>query len=337
MKLVIFGMSKKLLAGFSQMSWIQSELCSIPDMKNFKAGVEDLMYLDVSSLSAEEVKKQLSLLKKLAAGSFWGIIDPKGSIEDPARLFFDGASDYLGPAMCIKGFDRNRLKIMLNWNPEKARAVAQADPKNDTASFKSVAVTKAAAATKDAFFPGWNDIKTGKTYHFYYLYLSVSAHTNLKTRLGEAAYKAFRDKTRLLLQQSLTDADSILWMESNDSYLFLIPPKTHNASTAIVACLRLILFAPLLTYEKLSLPFPLNFTFALHYGQSEYAPPGKTGTIISDAVNFIHHLGAKKAEPGRISISEDAAHLLSDKRLEYFFANAGCFEKRNILHSKRFE
>lgn len=240
----------------------------------------------------------------------------------------------MGPALCKEGMDRCRLKALLSW--VEARQNASTGNNKKPINLAEIEDCIAESDKPGNAFPGWKAIKPGNIYNFYFFYVSVSAHTNLKSRLGEKAYKIFMDKFRMLLQQSFLESDCILWMETDSNALYLVPPKKQNATSIIVIALRILLSAPLLAYEKLHIPFPVKFTFALHYGQSEYAIPGKTGTIISDAINYIHHLGAKKAEPERLSISEEAAHLLEDKRLGQFFAEAGVFEKQRIFHSKKF-
>ena len=50
----------------------------------------DQAYLDITGMSAAEVKKAILVVKKYSP-SFWGIYDPKGAAEDPGAFFFDGA------------------------------------------------------------------------------------------------------------------------------------------------------------------------------------------------------------------------------------------------------
>jgi hypothetical protein len=99
--------------------------------------------------------------------------------------------------------------------------------------------------------------------------------------------------------------------------------------------MRLLLSAPLIAIETLGLSIPVNFVFSLHYGQVSYKPPGKTGTVVSDAVNFIFHLGAKKAEPGRLTIPGELPDGTVPKTLEDCFVSAGEYEGRRIWHTRK--
>jgi class 3 adenylate cyclase len=98
----------------------------------------------------------------------------------------------------------------------------------------------------------------------------------------------------------------------------------------------MILNSSLISIEVLELSVPVNFTLALHYGKTPYQAPGKTGTVISDAVNFVFHLGSKCAEPGRLTISEEVPDEALPPALNAFFTAAGEFEGLGIRHSRRF-
>jgi len=171
---------------------------------------------------------------------------------------------------------------------------------------------------------------------FYLLYCTLQGKTALDSRLGEKvfaqAYKRFRDH----LVENFDESDGLLWMDTGKDCLFLLPPKQKSVETVVESCLRMIISAPLVTLETLGLSIPINFILALHYGSLNYKPPGKTGTVVSDAVNFVFHLGAKKAEPGRITISGEIPEGSIPKSLEDIFVAAGEFEGRKVWHSKKF-
>jgi len=291
----------------------------------------DLSYLDVSGFDEEARRKAIAVLRRRCGEEAWGIVDPRGAIEDPAAVFFLGASDYVGPAACLTGVDKARIRAVM--------AFAGARRLPATAGRGLAAANGPAACSGEIarpVFNGWKSIQPGTVYPFLFLYVSVSAQMNLKTRLGEAGYIAFRDRLRFIIQQALTESDPLLWMETDASALYLVPPCEHNVGSATETCFRMLLGAPLIGYERLCLPFPITFTFAMHYGTTEYAPPGKTGTIVSDAVNFSYHLGAKRAEPGRLTISGEAAALFSTRGFQDLFVTAGSYEGRDIVHSRRF-
>jgi hypothetical protein len=125
-------------------------------------------------------------------------------------------------------------------------------------------------------------------------------------------------------------------METEAHSLLLIPARSNNCRAAIEAALKMILSSRLVCMEKLFLPIPVEFTFALHYGDTVFQAPGKTGAVVSESVNYIFHLGAKKAEEGRLTISGDVSEEAVPEALRDFFIPAGTFEGIAVSHSRRF-
>jgi len=273
----------------------------------------------------------MATARRRCGAEAWGVVDPKGTVEDPAAAFFAGASDYVGPAAYRAGIGKARVKAALAFAGSRGGVPSAADAQPSQSSLGACP-----ASAPQGEFDGWKAVRAGAVHPFCFLYVAASAQTNLKTRLGEAGYVAFRDRLRHQVQQGLAEADSLLWIETESSALYLVPPYAKNAAVATESCLRMLLGSPLLGYERLGLPFPIELTFAMHYGSAEFQPPGKTGTIVSDAVNFSYHLGVKRAEPGRLTISGEIAGLAVPRPLTDLFVPAGTFEGRPILHSRRF-
>jgi hypothetical protein len=104
----------------------------------------------------------------------------------------------------------------------------------------------------------------------------------------------------------------------------------------VEAVLKMILNSRLISIEDIGLSIEVDFTFALHYGETIYQAPGKTGRVISETINYIFHLGTKKAEPGRLTISSDVPDEVIAPGLKDIFCTAGTFENIPIRHSKHF-
>ena len=309
----------------------------IPAERKLKAG--DQVYLDISGLSPAELKKALGPLLK--RGDFCGIIDPKGTAKDPALFFFMGASDYIGPALVKKGLNKRRFTAALAWALEKkspeetgAAAVKTGDAvcEPDEEAPKKKKSQKLLAGK----FEGWQSVRSGTTGYFLFLFVSLSAKSNIRSLAGEAAFNTVKNRLRDILQQRLAEADALLWMDTEGSSIFLVPPVTANGRSVIEAVLKIILNSRLIGMEKLDLPAPVEFTFALHYGKTTFQTRGKTGTVISEPVNYIFHLGLKKAEPGRLTVSDEVPDEVFPAGLKDFFSPAGVFEGIPICHSRRF-
>ncbi|MCL2759767.1 MAG: hypothetical protein FWD22_06100 [Treponema sp.] len=297
----------------------------------------DITYIDICGLTAAELKKTITQAKKSCKDSSWGIIDPKGTVKDPASLFFEGASDYLGPGLlkASKSIDSKRFTGVLQWKRSLAAAAGsqEASKLNEAAEGFIKSGIKLPAANA---FPGWKKIQSGKAMPFYLLYCSLQGKTALETRLQEKALTQVYKRFHSILVSNFKEGDALLWMETGKDCLFLLPPKSQCVSSIINACISLIVSAPQIVLETLGLSIPANFIFALHYGSISYKPPGKTGTVVSDAVNSIFHLGAKKAQYGRLTITAGLPDVTIPKVMQDLFVPCGEYEGRKIWHTKKF-
>jgi len=297
----------------------------------------DISYIDISGLAGADISKALAQLKKCCKDTPWGIIDPKGAVNDPAALFFEGASDYVGPSLlkASKGIDPKRLKDALSWRNELAGI--SGGSKGDGKTAKGGVLPKTGIKLPAAsIFPGWKAMETGKTMPFYLLYCCLRGKTALDTRLGEKPFAQVQQRFLSCLYGNFQEGEGLVWMDSGKDCLFLLPPKAACAEAAVKACVKMLISAPLVTQETLALTIPVDVLFALHYGSLSYSPPGRTGTVVSDAVNFIFHLGAKKAQPGRLTLSGDLPDGTVPPALEDLFVSAGEYEGRSIWHTKKF-
>ena len=292
---------------------------------------EDQVYLDISGFSPTELKKAVNLLKKRCEDFFWGIIDPKGASGDPASFFFDGAGDYIGPALIKKGLNRKRFLEAYSWALAGKNSGIAAE-KNSGAEAEKRKRPKLPAGK----FEGWKSVRVGVTAPFFFLFVSFSGKTNLRSQVGEKAFITIKNRLREELQQKLEEADALLWMEAEDICLFLVPPRASSGMLAVEAGLKMILGSRLASIEKLGLSFPVDFTFALHYGNTVYNTPGKTGDVVSESVNYIFHLGTKRAEPGRFTISDEVPKEVIPQGLMDLFRPAGTFEGIAISQSRNF-
>jgi hypothetical protein len=319
MTIHVFTANKKLRLEADAKTAKLIEIKALEDLKTHSPTLGNLSYLDITGLSGADLKKAFAALRKIGQGEAWGVLDPKGQCPDPAACFFEGAADYLGPSLLKAGLSLARVKKVLAFSGK----IIEESP------------AAQAFAPQDYPFPGWKGVKRGSSYHFYFLYFAVEGQTALKGKLGEANYVTFRERLRSFLQQTLQEADAMLWMETDSSGLFLLPPQRKGAQAAVLALLKAELNAPLIGYEKMGLTLPINFVFALHLGESQFEAPGKTGTVVSEDVNFIFHLGAKRAESGRITLSTEAKAALPEKVADLFIPTAS-YEGHSLLQSRKF-
>ena len=333
---------KRAIAPLVKKSMAELHL-SIPE--GFKAAEDDLAYLDISLLPPPQLKKAIAQLKKSAA--FWGIIDPGGTAADPASFFFDGACDYIGPSLVKKGLDQKRLSAALKWMPSKsgsatgegsgkAGKMGRAAKSGKATEAAETGVRKKSQKLPSGKFDGWKSIRPGTAEFFFFLFITLSGRVNLRSLVSEPVLEAVKNRLRDALQQALREADALLWMETEENYLFLVPPRAANCKAAIESALKLICNSRLIGMEKLGLSIPVEFTCALHYGKTTFQAPGRTGAVVSEPVNYIFHLGTKKAEAGRLAMSGDVGEEAVPEGLTDLFQSAGNFEGIPIRHSRRF-
>jgi len=335
------GASKAACASLKNLFPKDSGFLTMPPAKHSPSSA-DISYFDISGLDAAELKSALAKIKKCCENSLWGIIDAKGSVKDPASLFFEGACDYLGPALLkdFKGVDSKRLASVFQRQKEQSDKVVpdkivpqDLKPAETSAGLINSGVKLPPASA----FPGWKKMTAGKTMPFYILFCALQGKIALDTRLGEKLLASVHKRFLSLLASHFKEGDGLLWMDSGKDCLFLIPPKVQCISSVINECISLIASSPQIVLETLGLSIPSNFIFALHYGSISYKPPGKTGTVVSDAVNSIFHLGAKKAEPGRLTITGALPDVTVPKILQDLFISCGEYESRKIWNTKQFK
>jgi len=204
------------------------------------------VYLDISGFSAADLKKAIGMLKKIRAGCFWGIIDPKGAAEDPALFFFEGARDYIGPALMKKGLSKKRFADAEKADSMNSQSVnlQSADKQKSSALSNGKGNLPSGKVKLPAGkFEGWKSMRSGTAMPFFFLFVSVAGveKTNLRSVVGEAVFLAIKNRLREVLQQGLHEADALLWIETEDNSLFLVPPRVANARAAIESCLKIIL------------------------------------------------------------------------------------------------
>ena len=293
----------------------------------------DEVYIDISNLSAAQIKSAITLLAKNRAGIFVGIIDPKGAADDPAQFFFAGARDYIGSALVKKGLTQKRFadarKAQTRSSPAAALTVAV---RSDT----QTPTKRKSKKLPEGQFKGWKTMRAKTPVPFIFVFVSMTGKHNLRSKVGESIFAAAKTQLHGVLQRVFKEADALLWMEAEDHCLFLVPPCRHQAAAAVEACLKLISGIHLIGVEKLDFSFPIDFIIAMHYGETVFCAPGETGELISEAVNYIFHLGLKKAEAGRLIVSGDVPDDVIPQGLADIFVPAGVFKGIPIRQSRRF-
>ncbi len=301
---------------------IEVKRLEIKLLAQHKPEYSDLTYVDISTLTKSAQTRVIKKLQALSKKSYCGIIDPENSLVDPANIFFMGLHDYIGQDLLKESISAKRIKAIKEFA--------------DSSKLCTISKPKEKTNLSDISFPGWAKVRKGQVYPFCFVYIKLDSETDMKARLGQQAYKACLQRFNKVLEEYFSDASGKLWVETEYGTVVLVPPTAKYMQKAVKTALRMQASAPIISYEKLKLPFLTNFIFAMHVGTSEYAPKGSTGKIVSESLNFIYHLGTNKSNRGRITVSEDAYDIFKCSELNEFFLPHGCFEEHKLLHSKRF-
>lgn len=290
---------------------VEVETMSISSLKrSAERRADRFIYLDARGLETEVLHEAATWLAghpNLA----WGVLDPDGTVDDPAMLFFAGAGDYLGPGTLP--VDEARLRYALararrddeSPEPEQARS-----------------------------FPGWSKLREGKEYDFLFCHASIGAVEQLREAIGEKRLAKLRESFAAHMAEIAEGLDGKAWIMDSHGLLLAFPPK-GLADSPVLAAFELLLDRALVGYEVFKLEVPLTFRFAFHSGSAPWRPPGATGTVVSEDVNFIFHLANRGGHDGRITLSAACADAIPPQIAD-LFQPAPAFEGHEILVSRRF-
>lgn len=273
-----------------------------------------LIYADISSFPRAEAAAVLKFLAKLE-DHLVGIIDPKGSIADVAGLFHDGVADYLGTDCVKNGLTPKRVSRILEYKKIEKDESAGLAKKNYLSSGSD-----------------WKNVKVGQEYTFCFLMIELDNKSELKS-LATEDFNKITGAFHKYLETTVAPLNGKIWMWMDYGGLILFPFDGKKID-AIEAAFRLMISRKLMSAEITHLDMSLSFRIAMHVGNTVYKTRGDTGTIVSDSINSVFHLGQKFAESGGFYLTNDI-FLYTPAGIMNLFVPAGDYEGRSILRMKR--
>jgi hypothetical protein len=244
---------------------------------------------------------------------WYGIIDPKNSIDDIAILFHQGITDYIPKKLIKSQIDQDRIKRMV--------AFRTCSRPHDVTDNRRKLIVKAPVK-------GWESVEEGREYTFVMLFIRIEKAGQMQNSYGYS----FSDKmiTSFLehLKRSLIPHQGKQWLTDSRHTLFLFP-YTNNNSGPIQTAFSFMLNSPIISGEYLKSPLLLTSTMILHLGNIRYFKQEKAGTSISPALNFIFHAASSSVSPGRFYVTD---MLYSDipEELNDIFIDAHHFEGHDL-------
>jgi class 3 adenylate cyclase len=293
------------------------EIRPLADLKKALPSLEMelLVYLDLQGLGEASRARLLSVITANPSVRF-AVIDPVGEIGDVAAVFHAGAVDYVGKGIASMKGTAKRRNAPLRY----AKRIGV----GSDASTQAVVSLDEQAAGSD----GWADVQPGREHRFAFLFIELDEAEELK-KLSEPENLAAAMATfRIFIERIVAVHGGRLWMWSRFGGLVLFP-LNQPTSPAPLCGLRILLSSIFYDVEESLLPGRLSFRMALSVGSTVYHD-GDTGRIVSEAVNYIFHLGRRFARAGQFLVTAEA-HDLAPQQLRGFFHAAGTYEGRRIF------
>lgn len=322
MEIIVFSDSASVRESFAGLA--KKGKCGVSFMKtaDLKKGVacapaDALVYLDVSKMDASAVRKALRLLSGNNCLRY-AVVDPKNSIRDAGALFHGGACDYVCREALREGISEKRVRCAAEFRKTEG-------PRVESES----------SGMRPGFRPSgkdWKEIRTGREYTFCFMFIELDNLKESKKTFGDANLSNPIEPFLRHVERSVTPAGGRIWMWTDYGAVVLFPFDGRRCDAAL-ACFKMMLARRVFSIEESGFNAWVSYRIALHIGNTVYRSMGETGTIVSDSLNSIFHLGQKFARPGHFYLTDEVFGFVPAP-LRDFFVPAGKFEGRDILRMR---
>lgn len=288
---------------------------------------EAVVYLDVDGLSPAARTRTLRRLAR-REGITYCVLDPRNSVEDPAGLFHGGAIDYVNRSVFSSGISPRRVAEIVGY-------ATRLDQRSGCSTDEPAAAReKLLVDGRPAIVSGseWNRIQPSREYTFGMLLAEIDNLAEYASQTSERFTLSVAETFRRFIEHTFARHGGRLWIWHESGGLLLFPFNGRTCP-AILPSVRLMLSRTFDTVERFNLSSGLSFRLALHIGNTVYRNKGETGQIVSDSVNFVHHLGQKYTLPGHFSLSNYAYELIPEE-LRSLFRPAGEYEGRVVYRMR---
>jgi hypothetical protein len=292
------------------------------DWKDFRREVlareiPTLCYLDIASLPPGRLAGCLRLIRSRPQVSY-GLIDRRGELRDVARLFQEGAADYVNREALRKGVGARRLLRVLAYLRTRRSEVPVGLP----------------GATSGRLLPSgtdWSGVVPEREYTFCLLFVELDGREEMEKKYGVKNLGIALASFRSFLEGAVKPSHGRLWIWTGFGGIVLFP--FSGADCPALGCLfRLVLFRHLYDVEQSLFPNFLSYRLAMMIGNLTYTQRN-VGSVVADSLNSVFHLGTQFAKPGQFYVTEDVLRFGHPAFKDYFL-EAGDFEGRRILRMR---
>jgi len=279
----------------------------------------DLLYVDLSAFTAAGAR---SRLKRLLARAdlFVGVVDPKGTIDDVPALFHDGAVDYVDAAAWKAGMTPRRIARATTYARKLKRYPEDVRPP----------MVNARPPRSSGI--GWSRLEEGEEYAFSLLFIELDGGDDLELRFGAANLAEALASFRAYVERSVAPFGGRTWIWSRFGGIVLFPFDGQREQAAPCG-LSMTLYKYLYDIEESRFPHFVSWRMAAHLGEVTWRERA-TGTLVSETLNSIFHLGQQYVPAGTFHVTNDVWEL-AGAPLRKFFLPAGQFEGRRIWRMRR--
>jgi hypothetical protein len=280
-----------------------------------------LCYLDTASIEESKLDGYLKTLGKNDS-VLYGIIDAGGKIKDVARLFHQGAVDYVGRSVLNAGPGMSRLKSVTQYGQSVHPTILQQ------------AAAVATSEKRASYAPSgsdWTAVAAGREYTFAIMFIELDGKDRMQKSYDHKNLSIALTSFRNYIEGFVQKFRGRIWMWSSFGGIVLFPFDAKTCP-ALTCGFRLLLFKHLYDIEGSHFPQFLSFRMVLQIGNTTYTEED-TGHVVSDSLNSIFHLGQQFAKPGNFCIGEEVLKF-GHPALRSYFVAAGSFEGRKILRMR---
>ncbi|MBN1686061.1 MAG: hypothetical protein JW852_05375 [Spirochaetales bacterium] len=315
MKLYVSTARQSIISKFKPLEKSRLFELSITNPKELKKCLADtagstLVYIDVSTSNKAQITK---LLKESAGDSQYrvGIVDETGVVDDPGQLFHQGAVDYISKKALQGGITAARLKKAFSFCNFETAAGDNVDVKPPAPEWRLSGSS-------------WANVKSGQEYTFCLMFVEIDLIDEWKNKSGSAHLDEVKAAFQQHVGQFAAELSGKIWMWMDLCGLILFPFDGERCDQ-ILGGMRLILNRAIISAEKYDYHTTISYKLAMHIGNTVYRSRGNTGTIVSDTVNFLFHVGHQFAQPGNFYLTGPVARFIPEN-LRECFVSAGVFE-----------
>ncbi len=334
MRIIVFSTSRTIQKRFAAIERARSIDVSFEDPTHIRQIVKEQDAATIAYIDAGGVEKNLKKLVRDLSNMDHvriGVLDLKNDIDDPAELFFEGAFDYIGKPVLSEEVSANRLKKAAEYRPQPESGSYRSEHRKEQKS-KKTSGAKAEETAKKRFKnlsgSNWSDVKTGSEYTFVFLYIEIDLTDEWRTKSGKAHLDEVVSLFHSHVEKVIAPINGKVWMWTHTGGVVLFPFDGKNCP-AIRTCFKLVLDSTITSAEEYPYKTLITYNMAVHIGNTVYRGRGNTGTIVSETVNFIFHLGEKFVKRGNFYVTE-AAQPYIPKGLSECFDPAGSFENIDV-------